>query len=750
MNTKREVHSDSHGCLACSHPVQGPAVQGSPNVLTNGMPALRVGDAGIHSACCGNNTWKAAKGSATVFINGIAAHRMGDKTAHCGGNGHLIEGSSNVFIGDGTSAGALAGAGTNAGVSRGAGSDSEASPAEKSQTMIFVQAQKGSAPFCEICQESDATVYARETPATSESVSFHKESRALAPKIPKAETAVTKEVAELIFVLNDANIGAEKILFLSKTESDELKKEEEYWDNLAKNLKEADRNGKGKDGDIAGAKEEIATALTGFVDGSKGASQFTEIRRLAGKKTTYVRSDKIKNHWRKYSLSTDDKKNSLRSEKNGKLDDKKIKKQFSKVLTEIKIEKKKEINTTIGGSESDFGKYIDDINRSLQWSLNKKGADPEKIHFDTGASAQLMRFYAGASVSGSWDPANRVFGIDASVNASIALAEGKISSTAYWPDKAGFHATFQFKGKMIDLGSIRAYLELSATGFAGASASGSLAIKISPDDAKGMLGFAGAEPGSDKKPEDSPPAMASGKLFAGVEAGGEVTGALAWDNPEERKDNPEEGKKSQPAWKDFFKIGYAATVAAGIGAEAEFKIGFIKNKFIFKAKAGIVIGLGASGSVTGILDAGAIWNFVQFVYHKLKDVDFHFLDILTPDAFEAVTQLMVWAIEAGEEIKEFGEQVYETLEDKWEAVQGWWLARKKAEKKAENLADKILKNPESLKFTTPEAKGIMLFTLTENPGLSDVTFMDEKLKKQSSRFFPGFKASMIIRMCASI
>jgi len=118
---------------------------------------------------------------------------------------------------------------------------------------------------------------------------------------------------------------------------------------------------------------------------------------------------------------------------------------------------------------------------------------------------------------------------------------------------------------------------------------------------------------------------------------------------------------------------------------------------------------------------------------------------------------MVWTIEVGEEIKEFGEQVYETLEesveavaDKWKAVKEWWDTRKKAEKKAENLADKILKNPESLKFITPKAKDIMLFTLTENPGLSDVTFMDEKLKKQSSRFFPGFKASMIIRMCASI
>ncbi|GEM_PF-1318491 len=92
---------DSHGCPACTHSVKGPAVQGSSNVFVNSLPALRVDDRGIHSACCGPNTWVAKKGSDTVFINGKPAHRKNDKTEHCGGEGKLIEGSSNVFVGDG-------------------------------------------------------------------------------------------------------------------------------------------------------------------------------------------------------------------------------------------------------------------------------------------------------------------------------------------------------------------------------------------------------------------------------------------------------------------------------------------------------------------------------------------------------------------------------------------------------------------------------------------------------------------------
>jgi len=156
LGDKAFCPSDSHGCLACSHPVSGPAVQGSPDVFTNSMPSVRVGDAGIHSACCGPNTWTAAKGSATVFINGAAAHRMGDKTTHCGGTGQLVEGSANVFIGDGTgSVGA-------------SGSFQETSiiGLEDAQKSIFKQAQMSERPFCEVCeagkdresQEADAFI----------------------------------------------------------------------------------------------------------------------------------------------------------------------------------------------------------------------------------------------------------------------------------------------------------------------------------------------------------------------------------------------------------------------------------------------------------------------------------------------------------------------------------------------------------------------------------------------------------------
>lgn len=93
------VPVDAHGCPACPHPCVGPATKGSPTVMVNKLPALRVSDSGVHAACCGPNTWVAKAGSGTVFINSLKAHRLGDSDQHCGGMGQLAAGSPNVIVG---------------------------------------------------------------------------------------------------------------------------------------------------------------------------------------------------------------------------------------------------------------------------------------------------------------------------------------------------------------------------------------------------------------------------------------------------------------------------------------------------------------------------------------------------------------------------------------------------------------------------------------------------------------------------
>jgi hypothetical protein len=88
--------------------------------MVNGRPALRVGDTGIHAACCGPNMWTAQSGAPSVFINGKAAFRMNDPSLHCGGTGQLCEGSANVIVGD-SGGGAGAGGGGSSGGAAGSG-----------------------------------------------------------------------------------------------------------------------------------------------------------------------------------------------------------------------------------------------------------------------------------------------------------------------------------------------------------------------------------------------------------------------------------------------------------------------------------------------------------------------------------------------------------------------------------------------------------------------------------------------------
>ena len=159
LGDKSYAPADGHGCVACAHPVIGPAIKGSSDVFVNSLPALRVGDNGVHAACCGPNTWTAVKGSSTVFINGRPAHRMGDKDQHCGGIGNLVEGSPNVMVGDSGAGGAASGAG--AGDAELIAYDPSAVSGEAISALACTQAQtlreaaKSGVPFCEKCIETE-------------------------------------------------------------------------------------------------------------------------------------------------------------------------------------------------------------------------------------------------------------------------------------------------------------------------------------------------------------------------------------------------------------------------------------------------------------------------------------------------------------------------------------------------------------------------------------------------------------------
>jgi uncharacterized Zn-binding protein involved in type VI secretion len=72
----------------------GIIVAGSPDVITNGTPQARIGDAVKGHAPSPHSAPKMAEGSPDVIVNGIPASRARDK-ATCG---HPSTGSSDVII----------------------------------------------------------------------------------------------------------------------------------------------------------------------------------------------------------------------------------------------------------------------------------------------------------------------------------------------------------------------------------------------------------------------------------------------------------------------------------------------------------------------------------------------------------------------------------------------------------------------------------------------------------------------------
>ena len=88
----------SHGASCCPHNVSGPIVSGSPNVIANGSPVARLGDAVTHD-CPHCGTGEISSASETVKANGIGVARIGDSVVYPGGGGTIVSGSPDVFAG---------------------------------------------------------------------------------------------------------------------------------------------------------------------------------------------------------------------------------------------------------------------------------------------------------------------------------------------------------------------------------------------------------------------------------------------------------------------------------------------------------------------------------------------------------------------------------------------------------------------------------------------------------------------------
>lgn len=460
-----------------------------------------------------------------------------------------------------------------------------------------------------------------------------------------------------------------------------------------------------------------------------GIMEMIEIRGggYRGGRYTYVRSDKIRSHWRRYRLNDGEKQPATKSfittvshtgedgvtRTRQEIDTEKLKSQLAKVKPSMTLWEQKLID--------DHVDVLTDWARELNDSL-KKHSESESGNIVFGGQAQLMRWTYGAGLKGTLNP----FEYDIrtgkvkptatasgklSAYASLALAEAKSTAKVYWPDHAGTRICYPLEptripgGGMGLLGVLRFDFELALSGSIGASLGIEAGISFSGDVVKGLpvkatpTGTPGQWRNVDisKTAEEVKPG-AELSLFAGAEAGANLAGKMVWLNPDQA------GKGSEK-FTSLAKVAVGVTGQAGWGGSGCMELSWKDGKVRIRVKGGVCSGLGAKGSVTLEVDGKAIMSdFMPCLAYMLRNADYiRLMDVMKEDDYGAFCAIPLLAgmynlnraIDAGDEI-------IGSLKAGW---------RDKEARVA--LMEKILTDADYLKYAPPESKGAAIAALIE-------------------------------------
>ncbi|MGP4846242.1 LysM peptidoglycan-binding domain-containing protein [Marinobacter sp. 1Y8] len=554
------------------------------------------------------------------------------------------------------------------------------------------------------------------------------------------EAPCAEEYVEIIHVT-----GTEELIFLTQDELSLIQEEEALVGAPIKKLYDAISSDSGEtecradqpvesEGKFFSPLQEKKQAIVeeleeiGVVSTSmQSVPKLTEIKRLAGNKHyTYVRSDKLKTHRRSYKMTARD-----RDRKQGWLTDQGIDKEKVKKALESDFGIKFKSDFWKLDPESNLSKSLNRFHEEVSWSVwgskeaQKKNLD--ETGFDASADAQFMRFAAGIERSGEFDPKNGKVHLQGKVEAQFSLAEGKASIEQSFPVNNASEIRIYYRKGGWDgerafetLGNFQARLTITASGFAGASAV--VAANVHVDSTKGVPSIKGIAAG-----DANQGASIDGSVFAGIRGGCELLGALYWTDV----------LAKQADWKALCQVGPKVEGAAGAGAEGYFKLGFSRKtgKFYLNAHAGLVLGLGASGSFLLEINVNEILEMIHFVYNSLLKVDFRYLEIFDQDtdAFYWYKQLCLFSLSSGytlavatTKIIDSGAQV---IDEFVSSQLNGWSKERKSEELAENILTDIAQEESSVfRHSPPEAKGPLFEKLLFDYGLTPQIFDGTRTK----------------------
>jgi hypothetical protein len=383
--------------------------------------------------------------------------------------------------------------------------------------------------------------------------------------------------------------------------------------------------------------------------------------------------------------------------------------------------------------------------------LKAETYDPNNPYrnIDVKPEAQFLRWSAGAGAEATfmpfqgnlYDPRDTnwkqrfkraakaaQFSVKANAEASFAVGEAKVATTAYLPHAAGWHLGPEQIGQDFDFGYFRMRADLTLSAVAGAS----VAL-----EAGAALMITGHKQGVRGAPRNQVGATAKigakGQVdaFIGLKESIDIAGALQWLNPEGLI-NPGGPKKPDlnkaiAAYADVAKISAGVSAIQGLSATLGFECDYRNGKFVIATKAGACLGLGGSGNFGCEVGTAEIAEFLMCIAYQLKQADYRkIMGLMKSGAFELFNKILYLQISAGNKIESFVGMEIKNIND----------AYKKSVAAAKGNGEMMLRRIESqLKtgwgwhvYMPPESRGAVIRTVVDSLSQSQ-TSNDYDLKK---------------------
>ncbi|WP_158611325.1 MULTISPECIES: LysM peptidoglycan-binding domain-containing protein [Pseudomonas] len=317
----------------------------------------------------------------------------------------------------------------------------------------------------------------------------------------------------------------------------------------------------------------------------------------------------------------------------------------------------------------------------LQQILFKDSVRVSLRLFDKSPQAQLVRcltppqpsIHSAASVATPNFTTANGFQAFASASLDIDLARGEVDLLKVdLPDREQAqdlklkYFDYEDNEQELNLGRLSLHLSIKAWGYAGASLMVAGTLRIGPDkDTHDVLLDTGQDaertPGSISSTHVSQPlpAMRTGNmriddglkgqfnLFAGVQVGIKLTGALNWAPPvavAELRTAPVAGVVGQTApqpsqWLSLARVGANLSIAAGLGVKGELSVSLQGQRLVLTIKAAVIAGPGVDGVFSFEVGYGAIVQLINIFRRELRKNQYHRLVWFENDAFDFMSKL---------------------------------------------------------------------------------------------------------------